>query len=683
MYRNSLEGFIKDEPRAIIGEIQMHAVQDTNAATTGSWEEEIEYLKKSLLPWRSSNSEIFFEYTVPRLGKRIDVVLLLEGVVFVLEFKVGEVDIKGGNLDQVLDYALDLKNFHKDSHNRPIVPVLVATETSVVSDETRMSVYDDGVYDPIVTNAESIDSIIRMVLKRESVNTNRLDISEWGISRYSPTPTIVEAARALYNHQNVAEITRNDAGENLTKTTDCILDVIEKAKARGGKSICFVTGVPGAGKTLVGLDVAIKAKDAVYLSGNGPLVEVLTEALSRDKVAQDKAKGIKTALSDAQRSVSRFIQLIPRFRQEMLNKLKTPIENGTLEFDPTKAVPTKESGFSEDDKVAIFDEAQRSWDHAHLKDWLSRGGSRGTYKKIANFPMSEGEFLIWSLNERKDWAVIVCLVGGGQEINTGEAGIGEWIRAVRESFPHWHIYISDHLTDREYAEGNVRQVLDGAPNVHFESALHLAVSMRSFRAEKLSNFVHYLLDRKVVEARKTYDEIKDRYPIVLTRSLAKAKEWLKRKGHEGKGSERYGLVVSSKAFRLKPLAIDVRSKIKVAHWFLNDKASVQSNCFLEDAATEFEIQGLELDYVGVIWDGDFRYDGGMWTHHKFDGEKWQNIKKDTRQQYQLNAYRVLLTRARQGMVICVPEGDANDSTRKPEFYDTTYAYLKSLGLQEI
>ena len=426
---------------------------------------------------------------------------------------------------------------------------------------------------------------------------------------------------------------------------------------------------------MVGLNVAVQQETdedlAVYLSGNGPLVAVLTEALTRDKQAQEKSLGKRITKKEAEREVKRFIQIIHRYRDNMLGKIH--VVNGELQIDPHKELQDRKAGYGEVENIAIFDEAQRSWDNEHIASWLKRK------KGFADFPMSEGEFLIWSLDQRKDWAVIVCLVGGGQEINTGEAGIGEWIRALNETFPHWQVYISNQLTAKEYAEGKVKDLLENNPHVTYSEDLHLAVSMRSFRAESLSNMVHYLLDGDVEKVRQTYATISDRYPIVLTRDLNKAKAWLKR---HARGNERYGIVVSSKAYRLKPLAIDVRCKPNTVHWFLDDINDVRSSLFLEDAASEFDIQGLELDWTCLIWDGDLRYNGKGWDFFEFNGgNKWNRINKSERKAYQLNAYRVLLTRARQGMVICIPKGNAEDHTRLPQFYDGTFEYLKSLGLE--
>lgn len=693
-YKSSLSGFINESIDSIFGKISRNDEGDSVAEQKYAWSEEIEIMQEVLTPWKNENAEILFEYSIPRLGKRIDVVVLLRGLVFAIEFKAGQQTYLQSDMEQVMDYALDLKNFHLDSHHRTIIPILVATEAEESSQKLLFSVYNDRIYNPLLTNRNHLQGLIASVIANENaLPTKAEEFSTWAISRYSPTPTIIEAASALYQSHSVEDITRHEAaGAALEETTQFVLDIIKKSKERGEKSICFVTGVPGAGKTLVGLNVAIqqsvKAEDepdgernlAVYLSGNGPLVKVLTAALAKDKQKKEREKGNRCNITDAKREVSQFIQIIHRYRANMLAKIKLPIENGSLEIDETKSVAHHAAGHGEVEHVAIFDEAQRSWDLEHLAGWLARGGSRGGMKKVADFPMSEAEFLIWSLDLRKDWAVIVCLVGGGQEINTGEAGIGEWIRAVNDTFPNWKVYLSKHLTDKEYAEGNVAELISRNRNAMQVDQLHLSVSMRSFRAENLSKFVHYVLDREVELAEEVYLSIKEKYPIVLTRDLNKAKKWLEEKA---RGSERYGMVVSSQAYRLKPLAIDVRLQPDIENWFLADKDDVRSSLFLEDAATEFDIQGLELDWTCLVWDGDFRFTDTGWDHNSFRGSKWQKIRQKEAQSYQLNAYRVLMTRARQGMIICVPMGNPDDQTRLPKFYDGTFEYLKSLGIEQL
>lgn len=676
--------------------------------TNEAWTDEIHIMQEVLLPWKDEDGQVIFEYDIPRLGKRIDVVLLLRGLIFCLEFKVGEREMLQSNIEQVLDYALDLKNFHLLSQNRTIVPILIPTRFQSSSNEFRPSVYDDSIYNPLVTGANGLQQLIADVLAHAGATVPDPSLgADWIISPYSPTPTIIEAAKRLYENHSVEDITRHEADKVSTdRTIAYILDVIKTSREKGEKSICFVTGVPGAGKTLVGLDVAVKQsyqngeelsedEGAVYLSGNGPLVAVLTEALAIDNQKKCQARGEKKNRSDSRREVGKFIQIIHRYRDNMLAKLKTPIENGVLEIDPKKAIKLAKAGYGEVEHVAIFDEAQRSWTHKRLADYLKRGGTYGNKLKIQNFPYSEAAFLIWSLDQREDWATIVCLVGGGQEINTGEAGISEWIKALNEKFTHWRIYISDKLTEAEYAEGRVNELLADNDKVTFSPELHLGVSLRSFRAENLSAFVHALLSFNP-DAAALYDTIKEHYPIVLTRNMAKARAWLRK---NTRGSQRSGVLVSKTAARFKPLAVDVlgQGDENAVHWFLEDKTDIRSSNYLEDAATEIQVQGLELDYTCVLWDADLRCENRSWRYFNFNGRTaWREEAGQTessleRRKYMLNAYRVLLTRARIGMVICVPGGNSNktvdgfpeDATRLPEFYDGTYKYLKSIGLERI
>ena len=504
LYKSDFKSFIEADPFSVLGRIHDAFHGQALTTTDEAWLGEINLLQNVLLPWKAEEAEIIFEYDIPRLGKRIDVVLLLRGLIFCLEFKVGQKDALQSDVEQVMDYALDLKNFHRYSHDRVIVPILIPTKHTSSSSSFTPSVYSDSIYNPLITGANGLQNLIQEVLQHANANIPGT-IRDWIISPYTPTPTIIEAARSLYENHSVEDITRHEADKVTTDATIAyILDVINQSKRNGEKSICFVTGVPGAGKTLVGLDVAVKQSylddgtfneddGAVYLSGNGPLVAVLTEALARDNYKKSREKGDIKKLSDSRREVSKFIQIIHRYRDNMLAKIKNPVVNGELEIDPDKAVKLQQSGYGEVEHVAIFDEAQRAWTHKRIADYLKRGGTYGNKLKVANFPMSEAAFLIWSLDQREDWATIVCLIGGGQEINTGEAGISEWIAALNERFPHWKVYISDKLTELEYAEGKVNELLEHNPNVVFSDKLHLGVSLRSFRAERLSAFVHSLL----------------------------------------------------------------------------------------------------------------------------------------------------------------------------------------------
>lgn len=703
LYHAAFKEFLNSGTLEVLGTLHDHFHGEAQTTTGEAWKREIQLLQQVLTPWTDEAGEIIFEYDIPRLGKRIDVVLLLRGIIFCLEFKVGQKNALQADVEQVMDYALDLKNFHRFSHDRIIVPILIPTDYKRSTTDFIPSVYDDAVYNPLITGAEGLQSMLTKVLHHAHA-TASVTIDNWIISPYTPTPTIIEAARTLYENHSVEDITRHEADEVSTDATiNYLLQIIDRSKRSGQKSICFVTGVPGAGKTLVGLDVAIKQtyKDdncskedgAVFLSGNGPLVAVLTEALARDNYKKNTEKGKR--LSDSRREVSEFIQIIHRYRDNMLAKIKNPVENGIVEIDPQKAVKLESAGYGEVEHVAIFDEAQRSWTHKRIADYLKRGGTYGNKLKVPNFPFSEAEFLIWSLDRREDWAVIICLVGGGQEINTGEAGITAWIEALNRRFKHWHVYISNQLTEPEYAEGKVNELLRENGKVTFSDSLHLAVSLRSFRAEKLSAFVHALLSFSA-DAGSLYRDVAAKgYPIVLTRDMDKARSWLRSKA---RGSQQTGVLVSKVAARFKPLAVNILAQgdENAVHWFLEDKTDVRSSNYLEDAATEIQVQGLELDFVCVLWDADMRYIDGHWEFFKFNGKnKWTPVANTPNGQeekkYMLNAYRVLLTRARQGIVICVPKGNSRltpegfpeDPTRLPAFYNGTYAYLKSLGIEEI
>lgn len=651
-YSGTISAFLNQSHNEILGILSANNDFSLEQSQRESWRYQIDLLKGTLV---GLSGAIYFEYSIPRMGKRIDVLLIIKSIIFVLEFKVGEKDYPSYAIDQVMDYALDLKNFHETSHDKIIAPILIATEAKHSDLFSSIHAHNDKILNPIRCSANDLRNGITSILEFWD-DGEVINIQDWQNGRYHPTPTIIEAAMALYNNHSVANISRNDASAiNLSKTSEAVSEIIRHSKARSEKAICFVTGVPGAGKTLVGLNIAtthINKEDelySVFLSGNGPLVSILQEALARDRVYRAETQGKKLKKGEARSEVKAFIQIVHHFRDDSLKDEKPPVEH-----------------------VALFDEAQRAWTLEQTAKFMREK------KGKPNFDLSEPEFLISCLDRHPDWAVIVCLVGGGQEINTGEAGISEWVEALERSFPDWKIYISDRLTDSEYNAIEILQRIKYRPGVEYSESLHLAVSMRSFRAENVSLLVKQILDLDYQRAQKTLIELNGKYPIVVTRDLKKAKKWLKQKA---RGSERYGIVVSSQAQRLKPYAIDVKSPIDPIHWFLDDKEDVRSSYYLEDVATEFHVQGLELDWACVAWDGDFRFSEEGWRYKSFRGNKWQNINSPERQLYLKNAYRVLLTRARQGMVIVVPEGDEEDPTRNPEFYNSTFEYLAKIGFE--
>ena len=614
-----------------------------------AWRKEIDILQDQLRSVESG--DIAFEYTIPRIGHRIDVVCIIHGLIFLLEFKVGDSEYRKSTADQVMDYALDLKYFHELSADRYIIPISIPTEAPSVCNE--VSFMEDKISNVLKCTKDNIGLTISSVLS--SVQDQDLSIADWINSRYAPTPTIIEAAQAMYRNHSVKDISRNDAGaHNLTATTETINQIIDDCKRNHKKAICFVTGVPGAGKTLAGLNIANERHNfdadehAVFLSGNGPLVDILQAALAKDRSSRT---GI--TIAEAKKETKAFIQIIHRFRDEALTTNNPPAE-----------------------KVAIFDEAQRAWNEESLTDFMKRK------KGVDAFNQSEPEFLIRIMDRHQDWAVIVCLVGGGQEIYNGEAGIIDWFRALQNKFRNWHIYLSDKMTDSEYVgNSSIEELLTGC-SYSLRPALHLGVSLRSFRSEKLAEFVKLLLDNEPSAAAAVYSELSIHYPIILTRDLDKAKEWIRKKA---RGTERYGLLASSEGKRLRGIGIWVPSVINHVGWFLNEKDNVDSSYFLEVAASEFKVQGLEIDYSILAWDADLRRSGEGFDYFKFRGTRWNHVNNMQQQKYLKNAYRVLMTRARQGMIIFVPSGTdpEDDPTRDSAYYDDIYKYLRSCGIKEL
>ena len=680
-YSDTISDFMEKEEFEIVGELTLAYSHTINDETKRSWLDEIRVLRSVLNKYRNRGS-VYFEYNIPRMGRRADVIALIDDIVFVIEFKTINSKFTHEAVIQVWDYALDLKNFQEGSRNRKMVPILVAPTEKDKNCVMELSHFEDLVYRPMQVNEERLNDAIDCVLAEigtEVVFSPSKDYA-WAKSGYEPTPTIIEAAIALYEENTVEDITKHDG--NIDETSKCLENIIKECRENKHKGICFVTGVPGAGKTLIGLQTAISQfeqnEKAVYLSGNFPLVEVLQEALSRDYVRRSKEKGERCTKAEAKSQVKAFIQMIHHYRDFYLEGTKVvngkilPIEGYFQSHTDRAYIPAEH--------VAIFDEAQRAWTKEELVRFMKEK------KSIKDFPYSEPEYLMSCMDRQTDWGLVVCLIGGGQEINKGEAGISEWIASLNRSFNDWHVYMSDKLTEKEYADGKTLELLSiDNSHVHIEPSLHLSVSMRSFRAEKVSLFVHQLLSLQKEDAALTLKELQN-YPIVLTRSLDDAKQWLK---SHARGSERYGILASSRAERLKAISINVRYQPDFVHWFLEDASDIRSSNALEDTLTEFKVQGLEIDWACVAWDADLRLNKNhtKWEHYQLrSGTKWQNINKPINREYQINAYRVLLTRARQGMVLVVPNGDYGvppDETRKPEWYDGIYNYLKEIGIKEI
>lgn len=649
-YSANVKDFLIASRDEIIGIITSHYSQDLVHLQTNAWGKQIEILQASLHTFQTGH--LFFEMLIPRMGKRADVVYITDGIIFVLEFKVGETEYKSQDLRQTESYAIDLSCFHETSHEQLICPILVATSAQdEILDFKKQAI---GVLAPVNANANNLAKILDDILETYK-SPKTIDPIAWVNGRYKPTPTIIEAAQALYAKHDVSDIARSDAeAVNLAETVGRINEIIHQSRIKKQKSICFVTGVPGAGKTLVGLNIATlhnNAQDeehAVFLSGNGPLVDVLREALAKDS----EARNPDISITDARRETSSFIQNIHHFRDEYLRDgNRAPIE-----------------------KVVIFDEAQRAWDVNKASKFMQQKRNQ------AYFNQSEPEFLIGVMDRHDKWCVVIALIGGGQEINDGEAGLNGWFSALEKHYLDWHIYYSEKLKQKEYAGENVELSLLQNTKSYSEHSLHLATSMRSFRADKLSHFVHYLIHNQPTQALAIYKQISAHYPMFVTHDLSKAKTWIKA---QKRGLESSGLIASAGAKRLKAEGIFVNNEIDATHWFLNSQDDVRSCHFLEDAGTEFLVQGLELDWCLIAWDADYRYINNVFEHWNFKGSKWMHVYNESQQRYLENSYRVLLTRARQGMVIYVPQGNNQDLTRTQKFYDETYQYLQQCGLTEL
>ena len=587
---------------------------------------------------------ISFEYTIPRMGSIIDNVLLIDGLIFIIEFKVGETEYKKGDLDQLENYIKILKNYHYESRNNILIPVLVATEAETTNNQFEL--HENNTFNTLKANKKNLYGLISKICQEYKIEN---DLSNWSKSKYAPTPSILEAARKLYETHEVEDIKTYSSDDLfLAETEQSIDEIITNSKNSNQKSIIFLTGVPGAGKTLIELNTATKRsvtddEPAVFLSGNGPLVKVLQEALARDS-----SKRNNITKNAAKLKVISFIQPIHQFRDDA-------IDNNDVQHE----------------KIVIFDEAQRAWTQDQTETFMKNK------KQIENFGMSEPEFLISIMDRQKDWAVIICLVGQGQEINKGEAGINEWFKALSNKFQNWHIYASKKSLDITNQFEDL--------TINDNDKLFLYSTIRSLDAPNLPNFIEYLLNNDKEKAIDMLKEFNDEYPLYITRNLNAAKKWIKQETAGEGNSIRYGLLAQSNGLRLIPEGIFVKNNINQEAWFLNETEDVRSSNHLEIPATEFDIQGLEIDYAIMAWDANLRYIDSEFEYYKFKGTKWNKIRdaNEIEKNYLINSYRVLLTRARRGMVIFVPEGDNEDATRPSEYYDGTYEYLKSIGITEL
>lgn len=648
-YCNSISGFIRDTSASIVGQLVQHAFE-INKDQSDAWENQILQLQERLSA-SGMEGDIIFEYDIIRLGKRIDVILLIRHMVFSLEFKNGKDVFTAQDAQQAEDYAVDIKNFHKESEDLYVCPILIATNAPKYKKPQSIGCYPDK---QIHLQRENIETLIPKVAELTGLygSDEEIDFQLWFNSPYHPTPTIIAAAVEAYTTHDISEIANSEAGQNdIDACEEEIESVIEYARTNKRKCVCFVTGVPGAGKTLVGLDVVAKNLHrgdenlSVYLSGNGPLVEVLREALKKS-VREKKQQNRTTEVA-----INALIQSSFAFKRDNVRE-----QNPTAE------------------KILIFDEAQRVWNEQKMS---------AKHKDDPDLSISEPKLLYRIMDRHKDWAVMICLVGLGQDIYDGEVGINEWFRCGIEEFTEWELFYSPAIFAQTEDKDIDAAMIRSCPRCHERLPLHLKTSVRSFRADKQCQFVDNLLNNNPEEAKRIYNEIAEKYPVYLTRDYSKAKAWVR---SQVRGSQRCGVLACSSAQRLKPEGIYVSTEIDVKNWFLAPSDDLRSSNMLEIVASEFKVQGLEIDWAIVCWDQDLRRKNHKeWDHYSFRGTKWMHRNKADQKRYLVNSYRVLLTRARQGMVIFVPNGvdEEEDCTRKSACYDEIFNYLKLCGIKEL
>lgn len=648
-YSATVPRFLSAASDQIIGQLTSRHVVfhgSAQAEQIRAWEAEIDILRRafSSLDGATSNWSILLETPLFRLGKRLDAVVLAPGVVVVIEFKVGARSFLPSHCAQLERYALSLKDFHEASQSRQIVPILCAQHAPAVSQAITVT---DGVASLILANSETLIAGLRAVQVLTDPATPALDGAGFDFSAYRPTPTIVEAAQALYAGHAISDIGRGDAAdEELQRAADTLRTIASEAEANRKKVVCFVTGAPGAGKTLLGLDLALKGRSGVLpaalLSGNRPLVHVLTEALAAD-CASRSSKSKSEAKYEADGAI-----------QNLLGYLKEHTDGG-----------------NPPEHVIVFDEAQRAWNAEIGQELMGRRESEPS--------------LFLEILDRLSWSCLVCLVGPGQEINRGEGGLPLWASAIAEAVrngANWEVIAAPPAIDggEMVAGDGLGSVVDFmAVPLRRDSSLHLANAIRSYRNPMHGLWVAALLESDLEKARGLATRM-SAPPAFLTRNLGAARSWLR---DRRKGGRSVGLLCSSGAVRLVGEGIPPAPRSNelgpIGHWFLKPYSDFRSGGALETPMSEFGCQGLEVDYAGVCWGGDLVWQGAIWLPRMMRAPRWQIVREVEKRRFRLNGYRVLLTRARAGTVIFVPRGNEDDDTRSPADYERTAGALIDAG----
>ena len=663
-YESTIEDFVSNQNPNDIVDFLVESDEYTEPyqlhLQIGAWSNQIKILKKYL---QDKKGYIIFEYVLSRVNMRIDVVLLMDDIVYSLEFKNNEVTFNDDDINQADGYGYALKNFYEVNRNKYVVPILIATKAPDSACSNGADLGIDKLFSLFKANTNKMEQYIDLIRSKygsEVIYTEE-EFEEWVNSPFKPNPTIIQSARSIYMNNQVNEFFKFDAGEeNLKITESTIEEIIKEARDNKKKIICFVSGVPGAGKTLVGLDIAGKTRnkenndmpEAVFFSGNGPLINVLTEALGRDamRANPEKFPNKNRAVND----VKTFIQDLHAFKQDIISSKKRVI----------------------DENVLIFDEAQRVWDEEQLEKWLEKKGADKSY-----FGNSEADLLL-STFDKKEWGVIVALVGLGQDIHTGEDGLGVWFNSLLNKKTEWDIRLSNEIFEQR--ADKLDAYIDSIKNcdrVKECPGLYLKTCIRTPRAKNLSEFSEALLSNRPEDAKKALEKFDD-YPICITRDLKHAEQFVLENTLR---KERCGKLCSSNSKILGRYShsFDNIDNWHFANWMLDTSGRDSSNS-LVFAASEFNIQGLEIDWSLLGWDMDMYYHNGMWHEQKMLTPKRFKESTEIQKKHILNSYRVLLTRARKGMIIYIPKaGDYEDNYAVSAYFDSTYDYLKSCGIKDI
>ncbi len=678
-YAKERETFICDSVESVVGELASSAVSEgmhVESEQHQEWRASVGLLQKELQtraseimvlkaalaePDLAAYRHVLLEFDFRRRGLRMDCVLLGDGVIAVLEFKRSK--LTAADREQVMNYAVNLVEFHEETRRvlteeRGVVaPVLVTTNKASgtkakATDDFLRSPWEGVLARPVECDGTNLHASLRSLLERRRA-TVTIDRTRWLSSRFSPSSTILDAAISLYGQHEVSAIAAHAApAELIERCSQEVAEIARRSLTERTNRIIFVSGAPGAGKTLVGLRLAFDPRlrdEAVFVTGNTPLVEVLSAALKDAyKRRARSAAGAVVASGYAHEDAARVVGM---------STFKLVKAHAFLGERGTHLQAT-------DGRVVIFDEAQRTY-------------CKGRQVMRKPLEADEARLILESLmRTHPNGAVVVALIGHNQAINSGEMGIAAWFKAAGEC--GWRITISDETMSLD--EVATTGVWSTHPLRDRLVTGHLPHSMRYYRNGGLERWAEHVLDDRVEAAAALARELDERGDTVwITRDLVAARQWVRSRKV---GQDRVGIIASGQARRLAAEGLFVDFKPDIANWMLKPSGDVRSANMLETVQNQYQVQGLELDYTLVCWDGDLRRSAHGWSAWKMNGADWN---KDKELGFAKNGYRVLLTRARKGMIVFVPRGDINgeDETRPPAMYSAIAEHLIQCGAREL